>query len=443
MRLAHRTAPRLAALILATAVIVALAATPAAALVTRSGNPLSVGQTETINDTFFGSGDSVSLAGTFTGDVFTSGGTVEFSGTAHRNLFVAGGRMTISGTVDGDVFVSGGTVDITSGAQLKGNVYAVGGQVSIDAPIGGELFAAGGQLEMTGNSGVGRSAAIAGGTMAVAGPVGRDLFASGGTLSLSSQVAGNVRAEVDTLEISSSAKVGGDLTYISRREATIPAGVVSGHVTRVAPRENTSAVNPVAALLGGLFAWLQSIIGMLLFGLLLVVLAPGTMTRAERHVQADPWRSLGVGLLTMLAIPLASGVVLVAGVFLGGWWIALFALVGLVVASVVGYVVTAMTLARWLLERFSSHRNHPLLTMALGVVLLGFVSVIPFLGWLVALAAGAVGLGSLVLIAFARRTPLSDAERLAAELYPSPPAPTPAQPAQPPAPEQTQPPAEG
>ncbi len=413
MPVLNRVARRFGSVAVLATVVLSLSMTPAWALITRSGNPLVVAQSETINDTFFGSGDSVVLGGRYNGDVFASGGTVDFTGSTRRNLFVAGGRVTIEGTVDGDVFVTAGTVEIDSSAQLKGNVYAAGGQVRIDAPIGGELFAAGGQLDMTANSSTGRSAAIAGGSMGVAGAVGRDLLASGGTLTLSSQVTGNVRAEVDTLQIAPTAKIGGDLTYVSRREATVPEGVVTGRVTRIVPQDARNAVNPVTALLGGLFAWLQSIVGMLLFGLALVLLAPGTMTMAERRVQADPWRSLGVGVLTMLVVPAVAGIVLVAGVFLGGWWIALFALVLLVIATVVGYVVTAMCIARWLLERFSQHRNHPLLTMTLGVVLLGFVSVIPFLGWLVALGAGAAGLGSLVMIGFKRRTLLPEADAMA------------------------------
>jgi cytoskeletal protein CcmA (bactofilin family) len=406
---------RIVIVALSTVLAFALGTAPAAALVTRTGNPLAIPAGEKVSDTLFASGDSVTLGATFEGDVFVSGGTVAFTGEAKRNLFVFAGRIRIDGIVDGDLLAMGGTVDLGPGSRVRGNVYTSGGQVRSLGRIDGEIFGAGGQIELGDGANVGKSAALAGGTMNLAGPVGKDLLASGGTLGLSSSVGGSVRAEVDTLEIADTARIAGDLTYISRREASVPSGVVSGQVLRVAPQDTNSQVSPVAAILGGLFAWLQTIVGMLVFGLLLVLAAPGTMTMSERRVQRDPWKSLGIGVAAMIVIPAVAGILLVAGVFLGGWWIALFALVALLIALVVGYVVTAMCMARWLLERFTDHRNHPLLTMALGVVLLGFVAAVPFVGWAIGMGAGAAGLGALLTQAYGRRTHLPDADRLAEE----------------------------
>jgi cytoskeletal protein CcmA (bactofilin family) len=397
----------MAAVFVIVAGLVATWTAPALAIVTRTSATLTVPSSETVTDTFFGSGNNVGLSGHFMGDTFVAGGSVIVDGVVERNLIVIGGRVVIDGTVHGALVVAGGTVELRPGSRIEGNTYVSGAQVTMGGNTDGDAFVAGGQVTLDRSGAVGQSLATAAGNALVDGRIARDLLAYGARLVLTGEVDGSVRAQVDGLTIAPGAQVGGNVQYESRQQATIATGTVSGTVTRIEPVEPAQA-SPYAAVIGALITWLQGLVGLLLFGLTMMLIAPGLLTRSERRIETEPWRTLGVGAIATLAAPVAAGVMLFLGWFVGGWWIGVFILGGLVFGLVLGYVVTATFVARWLLERTGSDHNHPMLTMALGVVLVDFVSSIPFVGWVVAAAAAVFGIGAVIGHLFSRRTTVAE-----------------------------------
>lgn len=381
---------------------------PASALAARGAATIQVPASETVTDTFMASGNEVVLDGTFQADAFATAGSVTFAGTAEHNLVVMGGRVVVTGTVKGALVVAGGTVELAQGARVEGNTYLAGGQVTVADEAVGDTFIAGGQVTLEKSGQIDRTLSMAAGNMLIGGRVDGDLLAYGARLVISGAVGGDVHAIVDGLTIPPTGSVAGAVRYESRKQADIASGSVKGPVTRIEPAEPAQQ-SPYAAVIGALITWLQGLVGLLLFGITAMLVAPGLVTRSERRIQTEPWRTVGTGVVASFATPVAGGLMLFLGWFIGGWWIGALLLGGLAFCLVLGYVVSAAFVARFLLERTGAEHNHPLLTMALGVVLVDFVSSIPYVGWFVAAVAAVVGLGAVLRCLLAGRTTLSQA----------------------------------
>jgi MFS family permease len=108
---------------------------------------------------------------------------------------------------------------------------------------------------------------------------------------------------------------------------------------------------------------------------------------------------LGFGVLLLIGIPILATLVFAFGLLIGGWWLGLVLFFLYALALGVGYVVSAMLLGEVLLARLLPDRAHVVLSLLVGVLVLGSLALIPVVGAIVSSAAMTVGLGSLGLVA--------------------------------------------
>gem|GEM_PF-2887571 len=288
-----------ARLLLAMAVLLlALLPSTAYAAEPRSGDSVIVGPNEVIADDLYAFGSTIEIQGTVRGDVIAFGNSVIVSGTVTGDLIAAGATVTVSGRVDGSIRAAGATV-IVNGA------------------VGEDVVAAGRSLNIGRTSTIGRDLLMASESALVEGTVGRKLTGGVGNLTLAGAVNGDVQVDVSNLSLTSTAVVGGNLTYTSDNEASIAQGAeVRGSVERRAPerQQRERAENRAAPIIG----WFQSLIGLFLTGLLFVLLLPGFSRRTADTLRASPWASLGLGFLLFLLVPPVAFILFVIGLFRGG-----------------------------------------------------------------------------------------------------------------------------
>ena len=80
------------------------------ALSFRTGDNVTIGQTEKINDTLYVAGSNIAINAEVFGDIFCAGQHVHISGIVHGDVICAGQTVTVSGIVDGDIRLAGQTV---------------------------------------------------------------------------------------------------------------------------------------------------------------------------------------------------------------------------------------------------------------------------------------------------------------------------------------------
>jgi cytoskeletal protein CcmA (bactofilin family) len=412
-------------------------ATPVLAFDGRSGEQVTIGADEVIDDDLYVGANEFVLDGTIKGDLIV-GGTV----------------ITINGTVEGDLWAAGQVVIINGTVMDDARIAGAGLQLGRAARVGDDLLAAGASLETQPGSVVGGDLLVASGQTLLAGDVGGDVLAGTGALELRGNVDGDVKAHVDQTEetaaspspniymqqnipltlpsvapgltVDEGASIGGDLEYSSTVNLTFPGGVIAGKVTRVEPeitRETYVPPSPAQKTLKWGLNLLRSMVTLILFGLLLSWLAPRFLKTSTGKIEEQTWPSLGWGAITwaafffallLIVIVIVAGGIIFGALTLGGVsgtiiWLGILALFALILAFVlatayVAKIVVGNALGKWVFSKtnpaLAEHRFWP---MILGVVILVAVvgmfnfPLLPlgFFGWLLNFAVVLFGLGAL------------------------------------------------
>lgn len=297
--------------------------------------------------------------------------------TIGEDLEAFGGDIVIMGTVDGDVSAFGGNIRIEG--EVTGDVEAFGGNVWIAGPVGGDVEASAGNVYVQPGAEIGGSLSAAAGNVVVAGSIGGNAELAGGTVTLtpSASIGGNVQYAVgeDGQFANEGAAVGGTIT----RVRDVDAGPWEG------PQ--------IPGWTFGVYGFLVN----LALGAVLLLAFPRFSAGVAEHVGADPLRTGGIGLLTLVAVPVA--LVLVAITIVG---IPLAIVGGLLfgVALWVALVYGRFAVGAWLLSLADVENRWG--ALVLGLVLLGLAARIPWVGGLVDLLVALLGLGAVASLLAAR-----------------------------------------
>ncbi len=364
---------RLLRLLALVALILALTPTPAAAADIRSGQDITIGTTETIED-----------------DLYAFGTNIAINGTIHGDLIAGGNNISVDGNVTGDVIAGGNSVAIRG--QVGGSVRAAGNTVVVDGKIANDLVVGGNELTILGNGRVGRDVIVGATNATISGQIGRDLQAGGANVKIDSGVGGNVTANVERLQITDRGTVGGSLKYTSKNEAQIAnAASVKGSVERQTPDNGRAPLFSGTAAL--VVEWLKGLIGLLILGILVVFFFPGFSRRAGEVLVHSPWLTLAVGALALIGLPILSIVFFAVGYLIGGWWIGFVVLALFVVVLALSIPVAAVGVGGALLR--VARRPVPVwLALFIGLVALLLVALIPILGGIVIFFALLFGMGA-------------------------------------------------
>ncbi len=341
-----------------------------------------------------------------------------------RNYFGAGGSLNVTEAVRGDAFMAGGRVSTAS--EVKGDLIAAGGEVSIGGAIGDDLYVAGGDVQVDavvtgdarvagGDVTVGPATVIAGaltmsgGRIRFEGNAQDGLHASGGSVYIDGAVRGDVEVEADEVEIGPNARITGKLVARTTREPSIPAGAQiaggiefheaeAGHM--VIDDGAAHNVGSVAHGVGSLL-WM---FGVFIAGTLFMLAFPAYSARAAQWIGKEPLRSLGLGFVILVSLPVLSVLLLVTII---GIPLALVVLLLYGLLLFLGWVTAAMFIGDKLLG--FARRSEPatfgrkMLALLLAVLALWLVGMIPVVGGWIRFAALLLGVGALVWQGWPRR----------------------------------------
>lgn len=329
-------------------------------------------------------------------DVYLAGGRIDLKSNIDGDAIVAGGHLKVEEEIRGDATLAGGIVALSG--NVSDDARVAGGDVDIDATIQDDLVVVGGNIVIQKEARVGGEAWLAGGDVYVFGTIDDDLEIFGGTVTLGGTVAGDVDIAAGRLEILPTARISGDLNYASGKEAVISdQAVIQGSITRnLSESEFHGYWHHEEAGFGATLVW---IIGLTLTGMLFLLAAPHLINDVTARLQKWPWKSLGLGLITLVATPVLAviSMALIVGIPLGLLLIATY-----LIALLIGYLTSAVWLGDFGLNLIGRQTpdNWPWRTGALfaALLMLSLLGLIPFVGGLVLFVAVIGGLGAWTLI---------------------------------------------
>lgn len=322
--------------------------------------------------------------------------------------------VKVEGKVAGDVFAFGQSVTVTG--NIGGSLFTGAANIFIDAKSIEAVWAAGGNIEVKGS--VTRNVVLAGGSVCVCDEarIGKDLGAYAGKFTADGDVAGTIRGNVGKfvmagkggrvkikagdIKVKARAQIAGDLIMTSENEPVIEEGAtILGETTFEKPEvkkgeEFVVAIAPMIALFLT-FVRIVLFIAKVIVGVLLIALFGQCVRRVMDTLIKKPWKSLGVGFLGLIVIPIASVImfVILIGYPLG--------VVGMYTYSVLLYtasIFVGLVVGEKILQLFKKEGAISLyLSFIVGYVILRILGLIPILGFIIRIFVLLFGAGALLL----------------------------------------------
>lgn len=231
-------------------------------------------------------------------DVYIATESARIDGRINGDLVIAAGAIDIGGVVTGNVFaVTHSRILITG--TVEGSIRAFAREVVVEGTVEGDVAVVAGSVTTAGT--VGRDVLLIAGSATASGSIARDVrgrFLEG---SFDGPVGGDVDISVRTLRVGPGTDVGGDLLYRADGDATVSGGSkVAGQFQRLPSR----AVFVVRVWL--IAVTILSFLAFVVSGMVLLVLFRSTMARATGLVRTETWRTVWIGFIAVIGLPLAS-----------------------------------------------------------------------------------------------------------------------------------------
>lgn len=340
---------------------------------------------------------------TVDGTLFTAGSSITIDGVVKGDLICAGQSIVINGTIEGDMLCAGSSIIVNG--KIGGSVRSAGSSIVLNGSVGRTAMVAGASVTIAPQAVIGWDAMIGSANAHVGGEVKRDLYGAGANAQITGTVGRHVALWLDegnnknkdytALTVAKQAKVGGNITYTGRSEATIEEGATIGgeviHNTPQMPARNESG-SPVV---GWVWFKILSIFAALAVGLVLAAWLQKPVVELTDEMTKHVWASLGWGLVVLILVPIISLILTatiigipLALMLLGFWALLLYP----------AKILAAITLGKVLVgQKFMSPKYHNSLILAtiVGIVLCWFVFSVPIAGWIIGFLAFLWGLGGI------------------------------------------------
>lgn len=352
------------------------------AFTVRTGDTVSVPESETITGSFLGAGQHLSVSGTVTGDVICAGQNIDVSGTVEGDIICAGQNVTVTGNVKGNIRAAGQFIKIAG--TVARNVTAIGQQITNTAQVGGDMLTAGQQLISSGD-------------------ITGDILAGSESVSINGIIAGNADFWTNTLSLGQNAVIAKNLTYESPNVLNLtPGATISGTILRNLPDKDTPGkfrdltkpdITDRNDRIRSSFSWFA---GYLILGLLITVIFPNAVERSITSMQNNPGKAFLSGILVLFLTPwiILLLAVTIVGIPVAGLLAFIYA-----AALIFSRIMTAILFGKIILTRYRSDKNYsPVIRTLVGIVAAWIVFSVPLFGWLLSFTAVLWGLGGFLFL---------------------------------------------
>lgn len=393
-----------------------------------SGDTVTIGSGEVIDDDLVIFANTIVVNGTVNGDLIAFGNTITLNGTVNGSAMFGGQTLTVSGQVKGALYGGGTELRLTPTASIERN-----------------MFFGGYSLRTEQGSIIARDLTSGAGQAVLGGRVGRDVQFGGNALELNGEIGRNVRAEVSDpgqpsffwapssnlppsiasgLRVSQNAKIGGELSYTSSVDQSNEILVTpQGGIRFQQVATSQPATAPTPWWIETLMNRVRDFVTVLILGGLAILALPRWVNASVANAESKPLAATGWGLLVLVAgyvlAILAFFAILMVAILLGfttlGGLVTAFATVGFsgLLLAFTGFtafvlwgakVVVACLIGKLLFKQFvPNSADNLLLTFLVGLVLFEVVAAIPFLGPVVTFVTILLGLGAVWYLWYERR----------------------------------------
>lgn len=316
---------------------------------------------------------------------------------ADNDLFVWAWMPTLAGTVGDNAFIGAQKLRLEAGSSVGGDLFLFVQSGTVAGNVDGDIYAFVAELSVDGTAVIGGGMYGSSASLDVAGTVRGPISYKAGATRLDGHILGDVRLEVGELEIGPNAVIEGDVRYESPKEAVVDsAAVISGELRQIVPAGPAEDDDGG----GGIGFWsifwpVWRYLASLIVGVVLLALGGEAARRPSGRLRSMPAQGLGFGFVVAVVTPAAAflGLLLIVTLPLGILLLMLY-----LVALYVARLVTAHCVGAWMLRRARGGAEpSAYLALAIGLLVFYLLVAIPYLGFLLWIAALVAGLGGMYL----------------------------------------------
>jgi len=356
-----------------------LSISPSYAFFVQTGENLIIPKEKRVDEAAFISGSFLTINADINGDLYCAGRDIVINGNIKGDIACLSQSLTINGSVDGDVRVAGQTVIING--QVTRNLTAISQTLNLgsNSQIKGDIFFGVQTVELNGI-------------------MGRDLAGAGETITITGSLLRNATVTSNNLSIVESGKVGGNLDYYMETtgNANLDKKNIKGNLVRhdIQTQDKDEMKKDMARVSreGMVYKTIYGIISFALLGLVLVYFDRKNTERRIASIVNKPFITGLIGFAVLITAPAAFIIVMIT---LIGVPLAMVALFVYIIAMIIASLYPSAIYGKLVLEKIFQKKNSNLYgQILLGVILLGLVSCIPIIGWMIAFASLCLGLGA-------------------------------------------------
>lgn len=324
-------------------------------------------------------------------------------GEVDASVFLAGQNTENNAHIQGLLCSAGYKVNSTGVSEYliaAGYDIAVGGAAVKDAVL------AGCNIEISGN--IGRDVYAFGKNISISGTIGRNAKLAADSVSINGTVLGDLDITAGTILISENAVISGKLRYNSDADIVAPekalqdAEIFESDVTDTEFFEEQPSATDL--LLDAIKGIVFSYVGVLAVTMLLLWLTPLWETVDKKYENASFGKyaaAFGIGFAVLVALPLASVILMVTGFGLRlGFTLLMLYLAAMAVSPVFLSYILGKLLWR---KAFKKAVNYPA-ELAIGVLAWRILASVPLLSFLVGFISLPFGIGVFVLLLGKKKT---------------------------------------
>ncbi len=303
-----------------------------------------------------------------------------------HNLFVAGNTIQGTSVTDSLMFVAGNSLNLGTVSEYG---FVAGNTIQFSGKTTKDLFIAGNTIELSRNAEIGRDVFAAGNSVTVVVDLPGDLSVTAATVVLDDvEIAGNLNLSAGTIIFKDNVKVAGAVVYNEDAEVKGLDYLKYGSIEVYEVKEYET---PLIAIW---YAKLLSVVA--LFVVMLIIIAVWKRVPVQVAKAKDVSivaRNVVVGLAVLILVPILSFLTLMTYVL---------APVGLLLIAI--YIImmylsqgfAGLWLGRVLLQKVVKIQSNAFIETATGILVLGLLSLVPYLGVLTGFIGLLLGLGLII-----------------------------------------------
>lgn len=359
---------------------------------TRSGDNVLINQK--ITRDLYVAGGTVVIDAPIDGDVIAAGGTITINDSVMQDILVAGGNVLLNGYVGDDIRCTGGTITLSD--RLAGDFIVAGGRINVDkdAIVGGDMLVTGGQVTVDGKvDGVVKTVS---GEFTLNGTV-HGLEGRGNAIAINGTVYGPASLAAQTVEIGSQAAFEDNVSYWTENGTVdFKSSLKNGKATF----DSSLAIEDTKWHFLG-FASLLAVIWYLGAVMVMVILMQyffgSTFSRAADSVKNMSLKSLGLGFLFLIGVPVAM---VLAMVTIIGVPVGILMLVAYITVVLLATAIVSLLMSHWISKSYygASWTSRKLVLIAFVIfIVLKLASLTPVIGPLIMLLLACMAFGGILM----------------------------------------------